>query len=112
MALRLRKKKTSSPKIKTQVERKIHASVSFNGTQFIITNNDSFDWTNVKFELNAGILKSGYILRENRIKSGHTYTVGALQFAKSGGERFNPFTMKPQSMFIFADEGNCELGWK
>jgi hypothetical protein len=26
----------------------LNASISFNGTQFIISNKDSFDWTNVK----------------------------------------------------------------
>lgn len=100
-------------KIETsQPAKTLSARIRFDGTQFTITNNNTFNWTNVKFELNSGILKGGYILRQGRIKAKNTYTVGALQFAKSDGTRFNPFTMKPQSIFIFADQGSCDLYWE
>lgn len=116
-------KKPIPTKTETQTEQKtpsgssdkystiINAEVKFDGTQFTITNNDYSDWTNVKFEINSGLLSSGYILREKRIRAQSAYTVGALQFAKPGGERFNPFTMKPQSMFIICDQGNWNGEW-
>lgn len=81
----------------------LEASIKFTGTQFIITNNDSFDWKNVELEINPGILKSGYKLNAGLISAGKTYTVGAMQFAKPDGTRFNPFSIKPQSMSISCD---------
>src|SRR5262249_36574308 len=78
----------------------LNASVQFTGSQFVITNKDSFDWNNCKFDLNGGAFSSGYILNTNVIKAQTTHTVGAMQFAKTDGERFNPFTHKPQSFSI------------
>lgn len=81
----------------------LNASVSFTGTQFVITNNDSFNWNDVELEINSGLLKGGYKLKAVLISAGQTYTVGALQFAKGDGERFNPITIKPQSLNIFCN---------
>lgn len=81
----------------------IHPVVRFDGRQFIIRNDDTFDWSNVKLELNGGLFSGGYELKEPAIKGKTTYTVGALRFANSDGTRFNPFTMKPQKLTISAD---------
>ena len=81
----------------------LNASVSFTGTQFIIENNDNFDWLNVKMEVNGSFLKGGFILKTDRMEAGETYTVGALQFAKKDGTRFNPVTYKPQNFDIYCD---------
>jgi hypothetical protein len=76
------------------------AHVRFTGTQVVVQNGDTFDWTNVKLEINSGILSSGFILKVSRISGGQEYTVGAMQFAKPNGERFNPLTYKPQNFTI------------
>lgn len=94
----------------------LDAGITYDGTQFIITNNDNFDWTDVVFDLNAtGAFSSGYILHADLIRSGNTYTVGAMQFAKSDGTLFNPFTTKPISINITckADgkDGYWSGGW-
>ena len=81
----------------------LNASVSFTETQFIIENDDNFDWLNVKMEVNGSFLSSGFILETYRIKAGGTYTVGALQFAKKDGTRFNLFIYKPQKIDISCD---------
>ena len=81
----------------------LNASVRFTGTQFIIVNNDSYDWLNIKMEINGSLLKSGFILKTTRIEAGETYTVGALQFAKKDGTRFDPGTYKPQSFDIYCE---------
>ena len=83
--------------------KELNASVQFTGTQFVITNKDSFDWKNVKLEVNSQGLKSGYILRTSLIEAGQTYTVGAAQFAKKDGERFNPFSHKATNFSIWCD---------
>jgi len=89
----------------------LNATIRFDGSQFIIVNNDSFDWLNVKFELNAEGLKSGYILTYPLIEAGMTYTVGAMQFAKPDGTRFNPFLMKPIGVFVSCDTPDGKKGY-
>ncbi|MCK4751930.1 MAG: hypothetical protein KAS75_00685 [Planctomycetes bacterium] len=76
----------------------LNASVEFTGSQFVIENKDSFDWTNVELKVN-----SDYVLKVRRMTAGEIYTVGAMQFAKSGGEKFNPFTHKALNFSIYCD---------
>jgi len=79
------------------------AKVNFDGSQFHISNLDSFDWTNVELVINGGFFSGGYTLRVDRIEAETMYDVGAMQFADGGGTRFNPFTMKPQAFWVRAD---------
>ena len=88
----------------------LQASVNFTGTQFVITNNDSFAWTDVEMQINYGVIADGFILTTARVEAGTTYTVGAMQFAKADGTRFDPFTMKPQKFEIQADTPKGK-GW-
>jgi len=81
----------------------LNASVNFSGSQFTIVNRDSFDWTNCELEVNSGLLSGGYEVNAGRLSAGQTYTVGAMQFAKSDGERFNPFSHKAQKFSISCD---------
>jgi hypothetical protein len=96
----------------------LNASVSFTGTQFIIKNNDNYDWLNVKMEVNGGLFKGGFILKYDRVIAGETYTVGALQFAKGDGTRLNPFVIKPNSFDIYCYDLKDDLiaswhgGWE
>ncbi len=84
----------------------LNAEVRFSGTQIIIKNNDSFDWSNIKIELNAGMLDSGYYYEGGSIGAGQTATIGILNFAKSNGERLNPILIKPRTATILADSPN------
>jgi hypothetical protein len=90
--------------------------VRFTGTQFIITNNDSFAWSNCKLEINSKVFGSGYTYVGANIAAGATYSVGALQFANGDGQRFNPFTLKPQNLSISCNTPNGRGfyygGWK
>jgi len=80
----------------------LKASVRFTGTQFVITNNDSFDYINAKIEVNDHYTITGYTL-----KSGEIYTVGMMQFADDEGNRFD-IMKKPQRFSIWCDlpDGN------
>lgn len=89
---------------------RLQATVSFTGTQFEIANVGSVDRKNVKFDLNGGVLSSGYVHRLGQLKSMKSYTVGAMQFANSSGSRFSPFQMKPQSMTISATLPSGSIG--
>ena len=102
--------------------RDINASVRFDGSQFTITNNEDRDWVNVRFEVNPGLISSGYTLKVQRVEANTTYTVGAMQFTKADGERFNPFTHRPQTFNIidfstawpsqYDIEGFASFGWQ
>lgn len=90
----------TKPRVK---EVPLQAHVRFTGTQFIISNNDDYDWTNVKIEINSGVLRGGYEYKAQRLEAGHSYTIGAMQFTKGDGTRFNPITIKPKEVFISCD---------
>ena len=94
----------------------LNAHINFTGSQFVITNQDSFAWTNVEMDINGGLFSGGYTLNSDLMEAGTVYTVGALQFADSDGKRFNPMTMKPQKFRITADtpqgKGAYTGGWK
>lgn len=90
----------------------IQAGIAFTGTQLVITNNNTFDWTGVSMHLNTGILFGGYALKADRILAGQTYTVGVAEFTRSNGERFNPFTHKPKDFMIDCDQGLFTGQWK
>jgi ribosomal protein L40E len=81
----------------------LDGAVRFTGTQFVLTNNDDFAWTDCVMAVNGGAFRAGYTLKAPRVEAGETYTVGAMQFAKRDGERFNPATMKPQNFFVDCD---------
>ncbi len=83
----------------------LEASVSFTGTQFIIKNNDTFDYLNSKFEINGTYKLEGYTL-----KAGETYTVGMMQFADKQGNRFTNLK-KPQNFSIWCDLNNGKNGF-
>jgi len=89
----------------------LSAYANFTGEKFVIVNNDSFDWTNVKLEVNSETLKSGYILNADKMVAGETYTVGAMQFAKKDGTKLNPFTVKPLNFSIWCDTPNGKGFW-
>ena len=83
-------------------ERTLNAEVFYADGQFTITNNDSFAWTDVEFDLNYETWSSGYTYYAGRLEPNSIYTVGSMQFAKSDGTMFNPFTQKPLKMSIRA----------
>lgn len=78
------------------------ARVNFTGTQFVITNEGKLPWTGTKADLNGGILSSGYTYQIGTVEPSAKLTIGAMQFAKSDGTRFNPFQMKPQKFVLTA----------
>lgn len=53
----------------------LSAAVRFTGTQFIITNNDVFNWSNCKLEINSGIVRGGCELTAALIAARSTATV-------------------------------------
>jgi hypothetical protein len=96
----------------------LQATVRFIGTQFVITNDGATAWTDIECAINGGILRDGYEYRIDSLRPRETATVGAMQFAKSDGARFNPLQMKSQKFVITAtvnsagQKGMYVGGWK
>jgi hypothetical protein len=96
---------------------KLNAKVTYPGTRFIIYNNDSFDWKNVKLEIVPESTDDRFSLGVPNILAGETYTAAAAEFLKDDGTRFNPYTMKPKNFWILCDtptrkNGSYLAGWK
>ena len=89
----------------------LNAKVTYADGQFTITNNDDFAWTDVEFDLNSEGWSSGYTYHANRLYANSIYTVGSMQFAKSDGTMFNPFTQKPLKMSIHCKTPDGKDGW-
>jgi hypothetical protein len=89
------------------------ASVNFTGTQFVISNLDPHTCENARMQVNSDYSLDGYNLESgltSATKSGEVtvYKVGAGQFTKKDGARFNSFATKPQNFYIEC-RGNNEL---
>lgn len=104
-------KKPPPTTTKTSSEIILKASTEFNGTQFIITNKDNFDWTDVKLKVNSGLFSDGYTFKAYRIRAGETYTVEVMQFAKGDGTRLNPFQTKVLNIFIWCNTPKGNASW-
>jgi hypothetical protein len=91
-----------SPRSNASSTADLDAAVTFTGTQFKVTNETGMIWTDVECVVNGGLVGGGYTFRIDSIRPNESATVGAMQFANSSGERFNPWQMKPQKFVIHA----------
>ena len=96
---------------------KLNAKVIYPGARFIISNNDPFDWKNVKLKIIPETTEDRFGLSVPNILAGETYTAAAAEFIKDDGTRFNPYTMKPKKFWILCDtptreNGSYLAGWE
>lgn len=89
----------------------INAEVTFDGTQFVISNKDDFDWTNVKVEVNGGVVFPGFSYSIPKIVSQQSYTVLAGRFFKPDGSKFDPSTIEIQRFIISCDTPKGTGSW-
>lgn len=73
----------------------LNASAYFTGTQFIISNKEAIDCVDAEIAVNGD-----YKLDHITLVKNDTYTVGAMQFAKEDGLKFNPWQMKVKDINI------------
>ena len=81
----------------------LKAQITYTGSQYIISNNNSFTWTNIELDFVSGIERCSFVLKLDKISSGQTITVKAAQFTDSGGVGFDPEQMQPQQLNISCD---------
>jgi hypothetical protein len=89
----------------------LNAEVTFDGTQFVISNKNNFDWTNVKVEVNGGVVFPGFSYSIPQIAAEQTYTVSGVRFFKPDGSQFDPGTTKIQRFTISCDTPNGPGSW-
>jgi hypothetical protein len=82
---------------------RLNAKVISAGARFIISNNDPFDWENVKLEVSSAAFGEPFGLNVARIPAGQTHTVDAAEFHNKDGVSFNPLSMKLQRFRIRCD---------
>lgn len=89
---------TSAPKDTTNLD----GNVAYNDFQFKVNNLDQKDWEYCHFTLNNDFHYPGNSFSDKAgpIKAGEMVSISASQFAKSDGTRFNPYSVKPQSMNV------------
>ena len=88
----------------------LSAEVTMSGSHFIITNNDSFDWTNVELQIISDYIGNNFITMIPKISQGQKLSVHAAEFTQNDGTRFNPYTMKSQSFRIRCSTPTKENG--
>lgn len=96
---------------------KLKAKVAFKKVQVIISNNDSFDWKNVKLEIIPDTIEGRFRMSIPIILSGETYTAEGTKFLNNEGVRFNPDKMGPRKFWILCDtpagrSGSYMADWK
>lgn len=63
----------------------IRANVTYAGSEFTITNNDVFAWTNVVARVNYGVLNPGYTATIEKIGPGESIVVKDTRFTNADG---------------------------
>lgn len=81
----------------------IKASVYFDENLIIVTNDDNFDWSDVELGINLGAQgrsDRGYLYKIPKLAYRETRIIDLMQFARTDGTRFNPFTTKFMKIYI------------
>jgi hypothetical protein len=85
----------------------INAKIVQVGSEFIIQNNDAFDWTNCKIDVNSGNFGGGgYKLAVQAIRPGESKIIDTSNMANDSGERFNPVTHIVQKIVVTCETPN------
>lgn len=90
-------------KIYKKLSAELDGSVAYNAVAFQVSNNEDYGWINCRFEINGGIISSGYEYKTSSgIKAKDNLVIPFSEFTKDG-ERFNFYTQKPEKLFIACD---------
>jgi hypothetical protein len=80
----------------------VKAAVEFDGSNFRVANTGSNPWVAAQFSINRRSFGDGFDLVAGTVGGGAAVKVGALQFAKSDGTRFNPLEVEAQTLTVTA----------
>ena len=93
------------------VELNATVTLTSDGTQFLVSNKDNFDWTNVKMEINGGVVIPGFSCTVPKIASEKTYTVAGKRFFEPDGSQFDQNTTEIQRFSITCDTPQGPGSW-
>ncbi len=96
-------------------KRGLNASVVLGDAEIHITNRNDFAWNNVAMDLNGvHVFGSNFVYQCATLGAGETHTVAAKDFTLDDGTRFNPFSIKIQSLFVSCatPKGTASGTWK
>ncbi|HEY3265780.1 MAG TPA: hypothetical protein VGM37_02550 [Armatimonadota bacterium] len=68
-----------------------------------IRNGNSFDYVDLRLELNPGLISGGWEVQWPVIGAGHTVKVPIWRFTKGDGERFNLYRYEVKHLAIHCD---------
>lgn len=95
--------------------------VKFTGNQFLIINHSAFDWTNVRFEVEAApvgkssseeaVRSEPVALSAPRIQAGGTYTVGTNPPGTGDGPSAHSSASMPYHLKIWCDTPQGQSFW-
>jgi len=89
---------------------RLNANVTIAGVQCAVTNNDSFDWENVRLEIVSATIENNFGLRVPKIPAGQTHRANLAEFATEKGVLFDPLTTKPRRFWIRCDTPDRQTG--
>ena len=89
---------------------RLNAKVIYTGAQFTISNNDSYDWSNVELQINSETTGSDFNFRVPKIPAGQSYTIHATKFSTKNGDCFDPYQMKLRRFRIQCESPNGKYG--
>jgi len=89
---------------------RLNANVIIAGARCAVSNNDSFDWENVRLEIVSATIENNFGLRVPKISAGQTHTANLGEFATEKGVLFNPLTAKPLRFWIRCDTPDRQTG--
>lgn len=101
------------PKAELKKDEQLIGEVNFDGIQFHISNQGGNSWKMCYFTLNDNFKFPSTTSdwqsppKIESIKSGEILSIGASNFTKNDGTRFNPFSTKPMSM-----SASCQNGFE
>ena len=82
---------------------RLNAKVTFAGSQLVISNNDAFEWENVRLEITSGLFRDSFSLSVPKLYAGQTYAIKADEFLRKDGARFDPASARPWKFSIYCD---------
>jgi hypothetical protein len=99
----------------------LKAHVWFTGTQFLIINQNKFDWTNIRIEISTGssqnhllhgtIDPNVFTLTVGKIGIGEAYPIGVAQFRRDDATKLDPVTTRPEHIKIWSDTQHGKGFW-
>ncbi len=93
-----------------EMNQQLKTEVKYGLDKIIVTNGESVDWKDCRFEMNATIVQKGYVYNQNSITSHSAIEISLSAFARDG-VAFNPVQRKANNLMIMCSDTSGKMGW-